>query len=223
MIDLHCHILPSIDDGVKNMEDSIAMAREAVSEGITHILATSHYKNGHWDNEKKFLILVDELQPELDERGIPLTIFPGQVVRINGELFEELDKDEIQFIDEGNQYVLIEFPTPAIPAYKESLFFELQKEGITPIIVHTERNRAILRNHNVLLTFIENGALAQLTAASYIGGFWKSIQKLNKQLIEANLVHFMASDAHNITSRSFYMKEAYQKIEKEFGSKKVEE
>ncbi|MGX7393454.1 tyrosine-protein phosphatase [Carnobacterium mobile] len=224
MIDLHCHILPGIDDGAKDIEDSIDMARAAVAEGITHILATPHYKNGHWDNEKKdILVLVDELQEELDARDIPLTIFPGQEVRINGELFEDLAEEKIQFIDEGNQYVLIEFPTPSIPAYTESLFFELQKEGITPIIVHPERNRAVLKNPNVLLPFVEKGALAQLTAASYTGGFGKSIQKVSKQLVEANLVHFIASDAHNISSRSFHMKEAFRKLEKEFGREKVNE
>ena len=224
MIDLHCHILHGIDDGAKNIEDSIDMARAAVAEGITHILATPHYKNGHWDNEKKdILILVDELQEELDARDIPLTIFPGQEVRINGELFEDLAEEKIQFIDEGNQYVLIEFPTPSIPAYTESLFFELQKEGITPIIVHPERNRAVLKDPNVLLPFIEKGALAQLTAASYTGDFGKSIQKVSKQLVEANLVHFIASDAHNVSSRSFHMKEAFRKLEKEYGREKVNE
>lgn len=224
MIDLHCHILPGIDDGAKNIDDSIDMAREAVAEGITHILASPHYKNGHWDNEKRdILFFVNELQEELDARGIPLTIFPGQEVRINGDLFEDLKENKIQFIDEGKQYVLIEFPTLSIPAYTENLFFELQKEGITPIIVHPERNHSVLKDANVLLPFIEKGALAQLTAASYTGGFGKSIQKLSKQLIEANLVHFIASDAHNISSRSFYMKEAYQKLEKEFGREKVEE
>lgn len=224
MIDLHCHILPGIDDGAKDIEDSIDMARAAVSEGITHILATPHYKNGHWDNEKKdILALVDELQEELDARDIPLTIFPGQEVRINGELLEDIKEEKIQFIDEGKQYVLIEFPTPSIPAYTESLFFELQKEGITPIIVHPERNHAVLKDPNALLPLIEKGALAQLTAASYTGGFGKNIQKVSKQLVEANLVHFIASDAHNVSSRSLHMKEAYRKLEKEFGKEKVSE
>lgn len=224
MIDLHCHILPGIDDGAKDMKDSIDIAREAVAEGITHILATPHYKNGHWDNEKKdILTLVEELQEELDARDIPLTIFPGQEVRINGELFEDLTEDKIQFIDEGKQYVLIEFPTPSIPAYTESLFFELQKKGITPVIVHPERNHAVLKDPNVLLPFIEKGVLAQLTAASYTGGFGKSIQKVSKQLVEANLVHFIASDAHNVSSRSFHMKEAFRKLEKEFGKQKANE
>lgn len=223
MIDLHCHILPGVDDGAKNMEDSMDMARTAVEEGITHVLATPHYKNGHWDVVKGDLLpLVDEVQAELDARGIPLTIFPGQEVRITGELMEDIAADDIQFIDEGNQYVLIEFPTPSIPAYTESLFFELQRSGVTPIIVHPERNHAVLKDPNVLLPFIERGALAQLTAASYTGGFGKEIQQVSTKLIEANLVHFIASDAHNVKSRSFHMRAAFDKLEKEYGKDKVE-
>lgn len=223
MIDLHCHILPGVDDGAKNMEDSIEMARTAVEEGITHILATPHYKNGHWDIEKNMLLpLVDEVQEELDARGIPLTIFPGQEVRINGELMEDIATERIQFVDEANQYILIEFPTPSIPAYTESMFFELQRSGVTPIIVHPERNHAVLKDPNVLVPFIEKGALAQLTAASYTGGFGKEIQQVSTKLIEANLVHFIASDAHNVGSRSFHMKAAFDKLEKEYGREKAE-
>ena len=222
MIDLHCHILPGIDDGAKTMEDSLAMAREAVAEGITHILATPHYKNGRWTNEKDSIIQgVAAVQQELNNRAIPLTLFPAQEVRIVGELMEKKKKNKIQFIDEGNQYLLIEFPTATIPAFTDSLFFNLQKTGVTPIIVHPERNHAILNDPTLLLNLVERGALAQLTAGSYIGSFGKKIQKLSKQLIEANLVHFIASDAHNITSRTFYMKDAYQRLEKEFGKEKV--
>lgn len=222
MIDLHCHILPGIDDGAKTMEDSLAMAREAVDEGITHILATPHYKNGRWTNEKDSIIQgVAAVQQELNNRAIPLTLFPGQEVRIVGELMEDIAKNKIQFIDEGNQYLLIEFPTATIPAFTDSLFFNLQKTGVTPIIVHPERNHAILNDPTLLLNLVERGALAQLTGGSYIGSFGKKIQKFSKQLIEANLVHFIASDAHNITSRTFYMKDAYQRLEKEFGKEKV--
>lgn len=224
MIDLHCHILPGIDDGAKNLEDSLAMARVAVAEGITHILATPHYKNGRWTNEKEFIKQqVEFLQQELNSRDIPLTLFPGQEVRIVGELVEDMFENKIQFIDESNQYLLIEFPTATIPAFTESLFFELQKSGVTPIIVHPERNHAILTNPNELLTLVEKGALAQLTAGSYVGSFGKKIQKLSKQLLEANLVHFIASDAHNTTTRNFYMEEAYQQLEQDFNLKKIEE
>ncbi|WP_034549704.1 tyrosine-protein phosphatase [Carnobacterium funditum] len=222
MIDLHCHILPGIDDGAKTMDDSLAMARVAVAEGITHILVTPHYKNGRWTNEKETVLQgIAAVQQELDNRDIPLTLFPGQEVRIVGELMEDILANKIQFIDEANQYLLIEFPTATIPAFTDSLFFELQKTGVTPIVVHPERNHAILNDPTKLLNLVEKGALAQLTAGSYIGSFGKKTQKLSKQLIEANLVHFIASDAHNISTRSFYMKDAYQKLEKEFGKEKV--
>lgn len=222
MIDLHCHILPGIDDGAKTMDDSLAMARAAVAEGITHILVTPHYKNGRWINEKK-TILKDlvVVQQELDNRNIPLTLFPGQEVRIVGELIEDISLDKIQFIDEDNQYLMLEFPTATVPAFTDSLFFDLQKSGITPIIVHPERNQAILADPTILLNLVQKGALAQLTAGSYIGSFGKKIQKLSKQLVESNLVHFIASDAHNTTTRTFYMKDAYKKLEKEFGKEKV--
>ena len=107
MIDLHCHILPGIDDGAKTMDDSLAMARVAVAEGITHILVTPHYKNGRWTTEKD-TILKDlvAVQQELDNNHIPLTLFPGQEVRIVGELMDDISEKKIQFIDEDNQYLM---------------------------------------------------------------------------------------------------------------------
>ncbi|MGO1433613.1 MAG: tyrosine-protein phosphatase, partial [Ruoffia tabacinasalis] len=203
MIDLHCHILPGIDDGAKTMADSIAMAELAISEGITHILATPHHMNRSWMNDKqKVLTLVNELQEELDRRQIDLTIFPGQEVRLYGDILKGIKDNQILFIDEQKQYVLIEFPTETVPTYAERLFFDLQSHGKTPIIVHPERNHDILKHPNKLKNLVDKGALAQLTAASYTGGFGSKIQKFSKQLIEANLVHFLASDAHNVTNRA---------------------
>lgn len=223
MIDLHCHILPGVDDGAKNWEMSLEMAQTAVDEGITHILATPHHMNRHWMNPKaEVLELVDELQTKIDQKNIPLTIFPGQEVRLHGEILENIQNDDICFIDEFNQYVLIEFPTPEIPVYTERLFYELQSAGITPVIVHPERNHAILKDPNLLYDFVSRDILAQVTAASYLGYFGKEIEKLSHQLIDANLVHFIASDAHNVTSRGFYMREAYEKLKKEFGLEKVQ-
>ena len=224
MIDLHCHILHGIDDGPKTMDESLDMARLAVSEGITHILATPHYKNGLWDNEKTDIVrLVSQLQEKLNTENIPLTIFPGQEVRINGELISQIEQNNIQFIDEQEQYVLIEFPTMSIPHYSERLFYELSNKGITPVIVHPERNRAIFKNPQLLKQFIQKGALSQLTAGSYVGGFGKDIQKFSTQLIEANLVHFLASDAHNTTQRPFLLNQAVEKLTKEFGQAKTTE
>ncbi|AQS52651.1 Tyrosine-protein phosphatase YwqE [Jeotgalibaca dankookensis] len=224
MIDIHCHILPGIDDGARSMEDSLAMAELAVAEGITHILATPHHKNGKFENNKKDIVnLVQKLQKELDDHKINLTVYPGQEVRLYGELIEDINKDSILFTDEGNTYLLIEFPTMSIPHYTEPLFFQLMQAQIIPVIVHPERNQAIIEEPEILKNLIEKGALAQVTASSYVGVFGKEIAKLSSQLIEANLVHVLASDAHNTRGRAFHMEEAFEKMAIEFGQGKVDQ
>src|SRR5699024_5652111 len=167
------------------------------------------------------LTLVNELQDRLDAEEIPLTIFPGQEVRLHREILANIQNDAICFAAECNHYVLIEFPTATVPEYANHLFYDMQSEGITPVIVHPERSHAILKDPNILYEFINRGILAQVTAASFVGKFGKEIEKLSSQLIEANLVHFIASDAHNVTSRKYYMKQAYEKVEKDFGKEKV--
>ena len=126
MIDLHCHILPGVDDGAENIEASIAMAEQAVSQGITHILCTPHHNNGKYTNPKSEVIsLVASLQAELDKRKLPLTVLEGQEVRITGDLIEDIRKDKILFTDLEDTYILIEFPTMEVPSYTEQVFFEL--------------------------------------------------------------------------------------------------
>lgn len=123
MIDLHCHILPGIDDGAETLEASIAMAEKAISQGITHILCTPHHNNGKYRNEKSEVIsLVSFLQSEFDKRQLPITLLEGQEVRITGDLIEDIRRDEILFTDLDDTYLLIEFPTLEVPLYTEQLF-----------------------------------------------------------------------------------------------------
>ncbi|NTQ65425.1 tyrosine protein phosphatase [Enterococcus faecium] len=222
MIDLHCHILPSIDDGAENLDASIAMAEKAIKQGITHILCTPHHNNGKYRNEKsKVISLVSSLQEELDKRQLPLTLLEGQEVRITGELLQDIYQDEILFTDLADTYLLIEFPTLEVPLYTERLFFELLQLGKTPVIVHPERNAHFREDPNQLIPFLEMGCLAQLTAPSYVGKFGKSIQKTAKTMVEYNLVQMVASDAHGVSKRTFYLKECYEQIVKDFGKKKA--
>ncbi|KII50459.1 tyrosine protein phosphatase, partial [Enterococcus faecalis] len=100
MIDLHCHILPGIDDGAETLEASIAMAEKAISQGITHILCTPHHNNGKYRNEKSEVIsLVSFVQSEFDKRQLPITLLEGQEIRITGDLIEDIRRDEILFTD----------------------------------------------------------------------------------------------------------------------------
>ncbi|MFS0922005.1 tyrosine-protein phosphatase [Enterococcus casseliflavus] len=222
MIDLHCHILPGVDDGAENIEASIAMAEQAVSQGITHILCTPHHNNGKYTNPKSEVIsLVASLQAELDKKKLPLTLLEGQEVRITGDLIEHIRNDKILFTDLEDTYILIEFPTMEVPSYTEQVFFELLQMGKVPVIVHPERNAHFRKDPNNLIPFLEMGCLAQLTAPSYVGVFGKDIQKTAKVMVEHNLVQMVASDAHGVKKRSFYLKDAYDFIRNDFGSDKV--
>ncbi|MCF1680011.1 tyrosine-protein phosphatase [Tetragenococcus koreensis] len=211
MIDLHCHILPNIDDGADSIETSLAMAKEAVRQGITHILCTPHHNNGRYENPKATVVqAVALLQKELDKQQVDLTLFEGQEVRITGDLLQEVNDDRILFTDLTNIYVLIEFPTMDIPAYTEQLFFELRAQERVPVIVHPERNAKFREDPNRLLSYLEMGCLAQLTAPSLVGTFGKSIQKTAQVMVDHNLVQMVASDAHGVNKRRFHLKEAYE-------------
>jgi protein-tyrosine phosphatase len=223
MIDLHCHILPGVDDGAKTFEDSLEMARKAVEQGITHILCTPHHGNGVYNNPaSKVRPLVNELQENLDSNDLPIKVLSGQEIRFNGNLLEEISQKEILFVDPSNVYLLIEFPTNSIPLHVEEIFFKLRSAGHVPVIVHPERNSRFREDPNLLLPFLKMGYLAQLTAPSYVGVFGKSIQKIAKVMIQHNFIHLIASDAHRLQNRDFYLKEAFEKVEKDFGIEKAE-
>jgi protein-tyrosine phosphatase len=224
MIDIHSHILPGMDDGAQDLNESIEMAKHAVKEGVHTIIATPHHCNGIYNNTKQDILKkVEELNTELVVRGISLKILPGQEIRINGEIYENYLLDEIMTVNNANKYLFIEFPKDEIPLYTEKLFFDLQIEGLTPIIVHPERNRVILHKPNILYNLVKNGALSQITASSIVGLFGRNIANLSQYLIGANLTHFIASDSHNIHNRTIKMNIAFRKIEKIFGSTIVQD
>ena len=218
MIDLHCHILPNVDDGSASSEMSIEMAKRAVSEGITAIVATPHHQNGRYLNEKEAILQsVEQLNSLLVREGVPLTILPGQENRIYGEILDDYHQNKILTLNNTGKYLFVEFPSSQVPRYAERLLFDIQSQGIIPIIVHPERNSRLLEDPDLLYNFINKGALAQVTASSLVGHFGKKIKKFSHQLIDANLVHFVSSDAHNLQHRSFHMQAAIDVIESEHG------
>ena len=217
MIDIHSHILPGIDDGAKTVEDSIDMAKLAVQEGIRTIIATPHHKNGKYLNSKDSIVpIVTELNKRLLEEKISLTVLPGQETAINGEMIEDYYKGELLPLNE-TQYIFVELPSSHVPRYTNQMLFDLQLKGLITIIVHPERNQEIHERPEKLYQLIEKGSLAQLTAGSLCGKFGKKIKSFSEQLVEANLVHFIASDAHNVTSRAFHLVQAFDTIRSKYG------
>lgn len=219
MVDLHCHLLPGVDDGSKSMEVSLRMAQEAVYNGVTHALLTPHHMNGRYVNHKQDVIrLTKKFADELAKHNIPLTVFPGQEVRINGNLLEALDNDDILFADTGNRYLMLEFPDDDVPHYTNRMIFDLQQRGITPVIVHPERNTMIMDQPDLLYDLLQKGCLSQITASSYVGTFGKKVEKFSRQLIAAGQGYVFASDAHDLPGRKYEMWEAFEKLSAEFGN-----
>lgn len=220
IVDLHCHILPRIDDGSPDLEHSLSLARQAVDDGVTHILCTPHHLDNEFVNHKNDVIEdVAIFQKELVQHKIPLKVFPGQEVHINGNLISRYD--DLLGIDVNKKYMLLEFPHGNVPSYAEQIIFKLRKLGTTPVIVHPERNSEIQKNLGLLYNFIEKGALSQVTATSYVGGFGEKVAKISKQLVEHNLVQIVASDAHTLKGRKFVLHEALNQIAEDFGENKA--
>ncbi|KOR79805.1 tyrosine protein phosphatase [Bacillus sp. FJAT-21352] len=218
MIDMHCHILPGVDDGSADMKESLGMARKAVEAGITHIFATPHHLNEKYVNVKSNIIdRTVRLNESLQHENISLTIHHGQEVRIHRDIFTSLEKEEILTLDDNNSFLLLELPSGRVPTYTQEVIYELLLKGITPIIVHPERNKQLIENRKLLFELVQEGALTQITSGSIIGNFGKNIQSFSKKIIEHNLAHFIATDAHNIGSRGFTLQQAYKTITKGYG------
>ena len=208
LIDLHCHILSGVDDGPKDLQGSLDMAKNAVKAGITHLYATPHHRNERYENTRlQILDRVNELNERLKQESIPLIIHSGQELRIHRELFDSIEKGEVLTLDNKGKYLLLELPSGQVPTYTQETIYELLLKGITPIIVHPERNLELMKNNSLLYQLIQEGALTQLTSSSVIGLFGKNIKSFSEKIIEHNLAHFIASDAHNNRSRGFSLRE----------------
>lgn len=221
MIDIHSHILPDIDDGPLDLEQSILMAKKAVVHGIHTVIATPHHENGRFTNEIELVELrVKAFQEELLKRNIPLQIHAGQEIRVYRNLVEDIDAKRTSTLD-GSRYILLEFPSDRIPSGIYELLHELQLMNLVPIIAHPERNREIAENPGKLLELVQLGALSQITAHSLLGHFSKSIQSLSLDLCRNHLAHFVSSDAHNTTNRGFALAEAYSFLQEKIGTEIV--
>lgn len=207
MIDIHCHLLPALDDGAPTEEISIQMCRQAYSNGYTDVIATPHHLRGNFDNPG-FIVRkqVEILNTQLKHKQIPLTVYPGHEVRLHEDLLEGLKSGNVLTLADS-PYILLELPTDTVPLYTRSLIYQLLVTGYTPIIAHPERNRAIQQNPNLLAELVQMGALSQLT--------WSSLRSFSKfkqvsiQLIKKDLIHFIASDAHDLVNRPINQTKVY--------------
>ncbi|NOY54107.1 MAG: hypothetical protein GXP58_10905 [Deltaproteobacteria bacterium] len=197
MIDIHCHILPGLDDGADNPEETIQMCRLALAEGVTAIFATPHLFQEMFSTDRELILSVFERTRNLlEEEGIPLKLYPGSDLHLVPDLPERFAQGKGVTLNHG-KYFLLELPSRVLPKNLHGLVFDLISNGYLPIITHPERNLPILRNPSILLELLSAGALCQITAMSVTGEFGKESEWFSRALIEAGGVHFIASDAHS--------------------------
>lgn len=221
LVDLHNHVLPGLDDGPATEIEAIRLIENAVQNGVTHIVATPHHRNGVFIQDvEEIMNSIRILNEYLQLKEIPVTICPGMEIHLHAELIDELSFQALTLGD-SQKYVLIEFPTHHIPHFTNSIFYELQLKGYIPIIAHAEKNAEFLRDPKKLFDLVHRGALVQVTAGSVTGSNGKKIQQFVMKLCQHHIVHFVASDAHNIHKRPFLIKQAYRVIQQKIGKQFV--
>ena len=215
MLDFHSHILPGLDDGAPDMETALAMARIAVEDGITTMVATPHFIEGSMENNRDLILgKVTEFQQVLYEVNIQLKILPGCEVFLSPDTPARLQEGELMTVNNKGKHLLIEFPMQGIPSYAEQVLFELKVMGVTPVIAHPERNIELAGKPEKILDFIHKGCLIQLNGVSINGFYGKKVQQTARMLITNNLVHFIGSDGHSCNLRTTRIRKALETIEK---------
>lgn len=205
MIDLHCHILPGIDDGPATLEESLELARIAVADGITHAVVTPHIHPQRFDNNVSTIEPVfNQLKQALDDQNIALKLHSfAAELRISAEMLSMIPAGQVPFLGEweGKKVLLLELPHSHIPPGSDKLTQWLLKQNIQPMIAHPERNKEIMRNTDKLAPFVEQGCLFQLTAMSVTGEFGELAQKKSIELLSRDWITILATDAHNSQHR----------------------
>lgn len=214
MIDIHCHILPGMDDGADSFETACAMAEMAVSEGITHVIGTPHANQNYPFVPDLVHQRRDEIQAEFEGR---LTLATGCDFHLSFENLQDIRQNPTRFTLNQKNYLLVEFADFSIPATLDQALHELQLVGIQPIITHPERNPLIRTQPDRLYRWLRQGCYAQVTAQSLMGKFGASALEMTELWLDAGAVHFVASDAHNVTSRPLRLKETFDYLAKTRG------
>ncbi|MTW88007.1 tyrosine protein phosphatase [Virgibacillus dakarensis] len=223
MIDIHCHILPGMDNGPQTMKETLAMAKKAEKQGIHTIIATPHYHDGIFYNEKDAIVgAADYVNAKLHEQQVKVTILPGQVIRIYADLVRDLERGKLLPLNESTGYVLLELPPDFTPAFVSKLVFDIQIAGYKPILANPEENKGLRDNSHLLYELVKNGALAQTSARSVMGAAGRRTEKWVLQLLDANLAHFVASNAYNGKMRGIRLRQAYKTVGRQLGTSTVE-
>ncbi|MGH6702542.1 MAG: tyrosine-protein phosphatase [Bradyrhizobium sp.] len=217
MIDLHCHLLPGIDDGAKDIDASLAMARMASTDGITVTACTPHILPGVYDNSGPAIrTALERLRDALAQAGIELQLVSGADVHVAPDLIARL-RDGRALTLNDTRYFLLEPPHHVLPPRLEDHIFGLQAAGYVPILTHPERLTWLDSHYGLIKRLVYNNVLMQLTAGSVMGRFGRRPRYWADRMLDDGLCHLMASDAHNAKQRAPRLSDAREVIARRLG------
>lgn len=221
--DLHCHILPGIDDGAKTMAQSLAMARLAVEDDIHCIVVTPHHLNGVYDNPaERVLSSMAALQAELQANDIDLELRPGAELHLVPELPKQLASGQALTVANRGRAVLVELPVHTIPMGSDLILEQILAQGLTPIIAHPERNSQLRQEPDRLAEWVEFGCLAQITGQSCTGQFGPQVRETARLMLQRGLIHIVASDAHRDQRRIPELSSSHDQVANWIGEEAAE-
>ena len=211
MIDIHCHLLPGIDDGPSGAEASLALARALVADGVTQVVCTPHVFPGRYDNTRSGIARAQSrFSSLLEAAGIPLALLWAGEARLTPEILDLQAQGELPYLGQqgGFRHLLLEMPDGQVPLGAVAFVRRLLAAKVRPVIVHPERNRGLMETPDRLREFIDLGCRVQLTAGSLVGQFGPRAQAVAAEYVEKGWVHAVASDAHNLGGRQPRMRDA---------------
>jgi len=218
MIDIHHHLLFGLDDGPPDLETSVAMAKMAVEDGITHVVCTPHASGMFVYDPPRIAEHLAALRESLAAESVPLTLGLGCDFHLSYDNIQEALAQPTKYAINGTVYLLVELPDFGLPHTLTDTFYQMQLAGITPILTHPERNPTLQKDTARLIAWLRNGLLVQVTTSSILGQMGKEAERMSHRLLSDRWVHFLATDAHNLTTRPPIMRPAYDAVAKRYGA-----
>jgi protein-tyrosine phosphatase len=213
VIDIHTHILPGIDDGVKTEDDAVEFARLAAGDGVRTIVATPHCRDGFFVNERADVLeRTRSLQARLAREGVDVELLPGAEVHICPDLTARIRDGRAPTLGDNGKTLLLELSLTQYPVELENLIFQLKLAGIVPILAHPERIRYFEDDIAHYEAVVRLGAYGQITTGSLLGTFGRKTAEFSRELVRKGLIHVLASDAHNVRGRPPLLAEAVERL-----------
>lgn len=214
MIDIHCHVLPDVDDGAKSWEMSVEMCRLAAADGIEHLVATPHANDRYSYDRARFQGMVDDLR---QRTGGKPAMSLGCDFHLSYENFQSALAEPQRFTIQGTQYLLVELSNYSVPSQINDCVSQLLERGVTPIITHPERNPILQPALKRVLGWVEQGCAVQVTASALTGEWGETTRRAAEWLMKHDAVHVLASDAHDTKRRIPGLRNARMAVAKSFG------